>query len=357
MSENNDFCSEDCAQKLSDFKKNQNLISIEVYCTYCGEPYSVPYSVKKYANEINDWICSNCYKKKVRVEESINRFGLNFPDKEKYHIYKTYGIEALSKCTGDSEDETRRFVGSYFEKCCTSMGNNCLYFNYLEEANVAKKIDMTDKLVQKLMHDFSTLRDDIEDYLPFITRTILNNAQQEQVDNEYTLIKEAIETLIKDFDEYLIATADCDLKRDQQVYLQINGDYLIADPENKNGIEYFCMENAEKGKLVAVCESPHFESYYEIWNTFEDFKDELEEMSGSTFFKRLKELNLSNFEQKIISTIIENDGCFQNQLWKDLDIDSRKCSRIVKRLADKDLITKEHAVSNGARTYKLDIND
>ncbi|MFZ2497415.1 helix-turn-helix transcriptional regulator [Methanosarcina sp.] len=47
------------------------------------------------------------------------------------------------------------------------------------------------------------------------------------------------------------------------------------------------------------------------------------------------------------------DGVFQNVIWKDLDIDSRKCSRIIKKLLDKDLIIREVGVSNGARTYLL----
>ncbi|HHV23333.1 MAG: Lrp/AsnC family transcriptional regulator [Methanosarcina sp.] len=47
------------------------------------------------------------------------------------------------------------------------------------------------------------------------------------------------------------------------------------------------------------------------------------------------------------------EGIFQNVIWKELDIDSRKCSRIVKKLLDKDLITREVGVSNGARTYLL----
>jgi len=47
------------------------------------------------------------------------------------------------------------------------------------------------------------------------------------------------------------------------------------------------------------------------------------------------------------------EGVFQNVIWKELDIDSRKCSRIVKKLLDKDLIVREVGVSNGARTYLL----
>jgi DNA-binding MarR family transcriptional regulator len=47
------------------------------------------------------------------------------------------------------------------------------------------------------------------------------------------------------------------------------------------------------------------------------------------------------------------EGVFQNVIWKELDIDSRKCSRIIKKLLDKDLIIREVGVSNGARTYLL----
>jgi DNA-binding Lrp family transcriptional regulator len=47
------------------------------------------------------------------------------------------------------------------------------------------------------------------------------------------------------------------------------------------------------------------------------------------------------------------EGVFQNVIWKELNIDSRKCSRIIKKLLDKDLILREVGVSNGARTYLL----
>lgn len=49
------------------------------------------------------------------------------------------------------------------------------------------------------------------------------------------------------------------------------------------------------------------------------------------------------------------EGVFQNELWKVLEIDSRKCSRVVSKLLDEDLIIREQAVSNGARTYLLKV--
>jgi Lrp/AsnC family transcriptional regulator, leucine-responsive regulatory protein len=49
------------------------------------------------------------------------------------------------------------------------------------------------------------------------------------------------------------------------------------------------------------------------------------------------------------------NGVFQNQLWKELDIDSRKCSRVIAKLLKDGLITRESAVDNGARTFLLKV--
>ena len=47
------------------------------------------------------------------------------------------------------------------------------------------------------------------------------------------------------------------------------------------------------------------------------------------------------------------DGVLQSDLWKCLDIDSRKCSRIVSKLLKEDLITREPESADGVRTYRL----
>ncbi len=47
------------------------------------------------------------------------------------------------------------------------------------------------------------------------------------------------------------------------------------------------------------------------------------------------------------------DGVLQSDLWKCLDIDSRKCSRIVSKLLKGDLITREPESADGVRTYRL----
>jgi len=49
-------------------------------------------------------------------------------------------------------------------------------------------------------------------------------------------------------------------------------------------------------------------------------------------------------------------GVLQSELWKLLDIDSRKCSRIVKRLLDAGLIERVEFRSDGIKTYMLTAN-
>ncbi len=47
------------------------------------------------------------------------------------------------------------------------------------------------------------------------------------------------------------------------------------------------------------------------------------------------------------------EGVLQSDLWKCLDIDSRKCSRIVSKLLKEELITREPESADGVRTYRL----
>ena len=47
------------------------------------------------------------------------------------------------------------------------------------------------------------------------------------------------------------------------------------------------------------------------------------------------------------------DGILQNELWKVVGIDSPKCSRLVKRLLKKNLITREKVIAKGSRTFLI----
>ncbi|MBP1910030.1 helix-turn-helix transcriptional regulator [Methanolobus bombayensis] len=65
-----------------------------------------------------------------------------------------------------------------------------------------------------------------------------------------------------------------------------------------------------------------------------------------------------SIEETAFNLIRESkEGVFQNELWKMLEIDSRKCSRVVSKLLKEDLIVREQAVSNGARTYLLKVKE
>jgi hypothetical protein len=47
------------------------------------------------------------------------------------------------------------------------------------------------------------------------------------------------------------------------------------------------------------------------------------------------------------------EGILQSELWKELGVDSRKCSRIVKRLEDSGLVIREDFKREGIKTYLL----
>jgi DNA-binding Lrp family transcriptional regulator len=54
---------------------------------------------------------------------------------------------------------------------------------------------------------------------------------------------------------------------------------------------------------------------------------------------------------KIIQT--RPEGVLQSELWKLLDIDSRKCSRVVKKLLDAGLIERLECKKDGVKTFLL----
>ena len=47
------------------------------------------------------------------------------------------------------------------------------------------------------------------------------------------------------------------------------------------------------------------------------------------------------------------EGILQSELWKELDVDSRKCSRIVKKLEEDGLIDRIESKKGGTKTYLL----
>lgn len=63
---------------------------------------------------------------------------------------------------------------------------------------------------------------------------------------------------------------------------------------------------------------------------------------------------MEEIEERALELIRRSEtGVLQNRLWKELEIDSRKCTRIVRRLMDAKLVERESVVSDGVRTYRI----
>jgi hypothetical protein len=65
------------------------------------------------------------------------------------------------------------------------------------------------------------------------------------------------------------------------------------------------------------------------------------------------EADLSEDERRGLELVRESGGVYQSDFWKELDVSSRKGSRIVESLLEKDLIEREEAVYQGHNTYYL----
>jgi len=71
-------------------------------------------------------------------------------------------------------------------------------------------------------------------------------------------------------------------------------------------------------------------------------------MSTSVAEEELSEDELAGLE-----LVRETGGIHQSDFWKELDVSSRKGSRIVESLVEKEMIDREETVYNGHNTYHL----
>jgi uncharacterized membrane protein len=62
---------------------------------------------------------------------------------------------------------------------------------------------------------------------------------------------------------------------------------------------------------------------------------------------------LTDDERRGLELVRESGGIHQSDFWKELDISSRKGSRVVESLTDKNLINREETVYKGHNTYYL----
>jgi DNA-binding MarR family transcriptional regulator len=65
------------------------------------------------------------------------------------------------------------------------------------------------------------------------------------------------------------------------------------------------------------------------------------------------EADLNEDERAGLELIRETGGIHQSDFWKELDVSSRKGSRIADALAEQDLIQREETVYEGHNTYHL----
>ncbi|ESS12671.1 MAG: hypothetical protein A07HR60_00370 [uncultured archaeon A07HR60] len=64
--------------------------------------------------------------------------------------------------------------------------------------------------------------------------------------------------------------------------------------------------------------------------------------------------DLSADEHEALELILETGGIHQSDFWKELDVSSRKGSRIADSLESADLVRREEAVYNGHNTYYIE---
>jgi DNA-binding MarR family transcriptional regulator len=65
------------------------------------------------------------------------------------------------------------------------------------------------------------------------------------------------------------------------------------------------------------------------------------------------EADLSEDERRGLELVRSSGGIHQSEFWKELDVSSRKGSRIVETLVEHDLINREETVYKGHNTYHL----
>jgi DNA-binding MarR family transcriptional regulator len=68
---------------------------------------------------------------------------------------------------------------------------------------------------------------------------------------------------------------------------------------------------------------------------------------------RESEADLSEDEHAGLELVRETGGIHQSDFWKELEVSSRKGSRIVESLAEKGMIEREETVYDGHNTYYL----
>jgi DNA-binding MarR family transcriptional regulator len=85
----------------------------------------------------------------------------------------------------------------------------------------------------------------------------------------------------------------------------------------------------------------------------EEYRDEDPEKEEEKEENETAGYELESVERRALRLIESEDGLPQSELWKELDVSSRKGSRIASNLEDRGLIEREKGVHDGNQTYML----
>jgi DNA-binding MarR family transcriptional regulator len=85
----------------------------------------------------------------------------------------------------------------------------------------------------------------------------------------------------------------------------------------------------------------------------EEYRDEDPEEEEEREENETAGYELESVERRALRLIESEDGLPQSELWKELDVSSRKGSRIASNLEDRGLIEREKGVHDGNQTYML----
>ncbi len=67
----------------------------------------------------------------------------------------------------------------------------------------------------------------------------------------------------------------------------------------------------------------------------------------------MTEFQMTDTREEILKILEERGAVLQKDLWKELNIDSSKCSRILRKLEKEGLIRRVEVVVDGVKTFKI----
>jgi len=339
-------------------KKNDTGISIVTYLNDAVKsavcPICYQHSIK-YESPSGKWACENC---RTIVDSTMLEKNIFISDDEKYNIYKLWGVHAICKLTGETTEDIKRFVADHFKKCCDSKGDECLYFNYLNNSVEAKKLKSIYDIFRRAMKQYENLFHEIYTFSQQIEvcKKNVNATKHRRIEHEYKCFKETISKIVEQSENYIVSTANEKLNINQTIRIKDVGGELVGSVLYTDGIEGVVWNEANEGDPTGVFFISR-DFFIEINQSFADFKKEIEMINLAD--KEMEMINLaardglSTWDKKALNMIYSESGIFQNELSIKLNIDSRKCSRIVKSLLDKNFIIREKVASNRSLTYRI----